>query len=219
MGREARCHARARDAAGAEHEGTCKALLETDELIVRPDPPARAGRGAADGVRARVPRAAITDVDAADGVLRVRWDGGSVELTLGDEAARWAATLRAPPKAVVDKLDIRPGATVSVVAVDDADLLAQLDARAARVVRDAVAPGSDVVLLGVERAADLEAITPAARAMAERGALWVVHPRGVREVQDTAIFAAARAAGLTYTKVARVSATHTAEKLVRPRQA
>jgi hypothetical protein len=80
-----------------------------------------------------------------------------------------------------------------------------------------VATGSDVVLLGVARAADLDAIAPAAAAMAERGALWAVHPRGVAEVRDTAIFAAARAAGLACTKVARVSETHTAEKLVRPR--
>ena len=107
--------------------------------------------------------------------------------------------------------------TVSVVDVDDAELLAQLDARAARVVRGSLAPGSEVVLLGVARAADLGAIPRAAAALADRGALWVLHPRGVAEVQDTAIFAAAKGAGLTYTKVARVSATHTAEKLVRPR--
>jgi hypothetical protein len=38
-------------------------------------------------------------------------------------------------------------------------------------------------------------------------------------VRDTAIFAAAVAAGLTYTKVVRFSDTHTGEKLVIPRSA
>jgi hypothetical protein len=194
-----------RDAAGAERAGVGTALLETDELVVRGD------------ARVRVPRAAITEAAAHDGVLTVRWDGGSVELTLGAAAAKWATKLREAPKPAVDKLDVKPGALVSAVGIADAELLAQLDARAGRLVRGAVEPGSDVVLLGVERAEDLDAIAPAAAAMAERGALWAVHPRGVREVQDTVIFAAARAAGLTYTKVARISDTHTAEKLVRPR--
>jgi hypothetical protein len=38
----------------------------------------------------------------------------------------------------------------------------------------------------------------------------------VNGVADTAIFAKAKSLGLTYTKVARVSDTLTAEKLVRP---
>ena len=46
--------------------------------------------------------------------------------------------------------------------------------------------------------------------------LWVVHPRGDRAIADTVIFAAARKAGLTYTKVVRFSSTDTAEKLVIP---
>jgi hypothetical protein len=44
-----------------------------------------------------------------------------------------------------------------------------------------------------------------------------VHPKGKDGVKDTAIFAAGRAAGLVAIKVARVSGTHSAEKLVRPR--
>ena len=208
MGLEARCHARIRDAAG-ERAGPAKALLESDDVILRADGP--------DGVRGRVPRAAIGSIAAENGVLSLRWDGGAVDLTLGAAATKWATKLREAPKPVVDKLDVAPGMTVSVVDVDDEGLLAQLDERAGRLVRGSVAPGSDVILLGVARAADLDAIAPASRAMTDRGALWVLHPRGVREVQDTAIFAAAKAAGLTYTKVARVSATHTAEKLVRPR--
>jgi hypothetical protein len=47
----------------------------------------------------------------------------------------------------------------------------------------------------------------------------VVHPRGVSAVADTVIFAAAKEAGLTYTKVVRFSDTDTAEKLVIPRAA
>ncbi len=48
------------------------------------------------------------------------------------------------------------------------------------------------------------------------GAIWVVHPKGPTGIADTAIFAKAKELGLTATKVARVSDTLTAEKLVRP---
>jgi hypothetical protein len=44
-----------------------------------------------------------------------------------------------------------------------------------------------------------------------------VHPKGVPGVADTAIFRKGKALGLTYTKVARVSAALSAEKLVWPR--
>jgi hypothetical protein len=191
---------------GGERAGEGTVLLEGDELIVRGD------------ARTRVPRAAIRDVAAAGGALTVRWDAGELTLQLGDAAAKWAAKLREAPKLVVDKLDVKAGATVSVVGVDDAELLAQLEARAARVVRGRADPSSDVVLLGVTREGDLLEIATVAATLGDRAALWVVHPRGVREVQDTAVFAAATAAGLTYTKVARVSETHTAEKLVWPRR-
>ena len=52
--------------------------------------------------------------------------------------------------------------------------------------------------------------------IARDGAVWVVHPRGKADVADTVIFVAAKATGLTYTKVVRFSETDTAEKLVIP---
>jgi hypothetical protein len=45
----------------------------------------------------------------------------------------------------------------------------------------------------------------------------VIHPKGQTGVADTTIFEKAQALNLAYTKVARVSDTHTAEELVRPR--
>jgi hypothetical protein len=116
---------------------------------------------------------------------------------------------------------VKPGARVWVVDVDDAELLSALRARTPDVRVDtrpsAGARGCDVAFLGVEREGDLARIAQVAPALAERGALWVIHPKGRGGVPDTAILAAGRAAGLAATKVARVSATHTAEKLVRPR--
>lgn len=77
MGLEARCPERVHDA-GGDRAGAGHAVLETDEPIVRAE--------AGSGVRARVPRAAITHVSVGDGVLHVRWAGGALELTLGAAA-------------------------------------------------------------------------------------------------------------------------------------
>ena len=63
----------------------------------------------------------------------------------------------------------------------------------------------------------LPRIERAMNAMLEDGAIWVIHPKEREGVADTSIFKKAKALDLTYTKVARVSDTHTAEKLVRPR--
>jgi hypothetical protein len=54
------------------------------------------------------------------------------------------------------------------------------------------------------------------KAMNDDGAIWVIHRKGPTGIADTTIYSRAKALGLTYVKVARVSDTHTAEKLVRP---
>ena len=203
MGYEARCLARVRDADGAIREAESTVLLETDELVVR---------GPA---RVRVPRSAITEVRADAGTVTVTHAAGTVSLALGAESEKWRARIAEPPKPLIDKLDVKPGATVCVLGLNDADFLAALRARTPNVSTSPRATGCDAVFLSVERDAELPHVATAAAMLADRGALWVVHPKGPNGVLDTAVFAAGHAIGFTATKVARWSATHTAEKLVR----
>jgi len=206
VGLETRCHVRVRDVDGATREADDAAvLLETDELIVR---------GPA---RVRIPRASITDVRAAKGTLTVTHAAGTLSLVLGPDAEKWRARVAEAPKPLIDKLDVKPGAKVCVLGVADDAFLASLRERTPDVTASPRATGCDVIFLTVERDADLPRIAKAVSALAERGALWVVHPKGPGGVLDTAIFAAGNDVGLTATKVARWSATHTAEKLVRRR--
>lgn len=206
MGLEARCLIRHRDPAGAERAGEGAVHLDDAALLARGD------------ARHVVPRATITAVATRGDLLVVTHAAGITTLALGAAAAtKWKARLEAPPKSVVDKLDIRAGHTVSAVGVPDAALLAEVAGRAGRLVKGRLAEGSDVILLGAHGAGDLARIARAAAKLAERGALWVLHPRGVPAVADTAIFAAGKAAGLVATKVARVSEELSGEKLVRRR--
>jgi hypothetical protein len=206
MGAEARCQLRVGEIV---HEG--KALLETDELLFRGDK-----RGEARAMRLAIPLASIRDVSGTNGALRIRYDGGDATFLLGSHAEKWAEKIRSP-RSLIDKLDVKPEHTVSVVALDDSAFVESLRARAARVVVGRLAPASSVIFMGAQNAAALSRLEKAAAAMARDGAIWVVHPKGTAGLRDTEIFAEAKRLGLTYTKVARFSATHTAEKLVIPK--
>jgi hypothetical protein len=141
-----------------------------------------------------------------------------ITLTLSPDAAvKWQKKLEQPPKQRIDKLDIEPGAKVWLLGVQDASLESELASRTSHISRGRTARACDVVFVGVESVDQLDRIDRALAALDDDGAIWVVHPKGRGGVADTTIFGRAKALGLVYTKVARISDTHTAEKLVRPR--
>jgi hypothetical protein len=204
MGYETKCRTRVTDSAGVR-EADATVLLETDDLIVRGE------------ARVKIPRTEIQDVKTRGDKLTVVSPQATVVMTLGpDAAAKWAKKIQEPPKPLIDKLDVKPTAKVWLYGIDDETLIAQVGARAAKTTSGSSASACDVVFVGVESDTQLDRIDRASEAMTDDGAIWVVHPKGPKGVQDTTIFARAKALGLTYTKVARVSETHTAEKLVRP---
>jgi hypothetical protein len=111
----------------------------------------------------------------------------------------------------VDKLGVKPGMRVVAAGVDE--LLPELAERDIEYVeRDA-----DIVFLGVADRAGLDGAAAAWARVAERGALWIVYPRGVAAVTENDVLAAGRALGLLDVKVIRFSDTHTALRFVAPR--
>jgi hypothetical protein len=207
VGYEAKCRVRVVER-GAQREADGTVLLETDELVVRGD------------ARVRVKRADIQRVTRRAGTVTVVVPDVTITLTLDEPAAtRWEKKLAEPPKRLIDKLDVKPEAAVLLIGTHDDALRAQLDERTSNVSRANAAKNRDVVFVDVSRPADMTRIARANAAIAENGAIWVVHPKGPNGIADTAIFAKAKELGLTATKVARVSETLTAEKLVRPRVA
>jgi DUF3052 family protein len=208
MGYETTCQVRVDDRSGTVREAQGKVLLETDELIVRGD------------ARIRVPRRSIERVTRRDGRVSITAPNAIVTLTLGTDAAlRWQKKLEEAPKRLIDKLDVKPEAKVWLLGTIDQTLEAELSERTTRVARGRTASACDVVFVAVDSDAELDRIGRARAAIGDDGAIWVVHPKGPRGVADTTIFARAKTLGLAYTKVARVSDTHTAEKLVLPRAA
>ena len=203
MGREARCIA---EFGGWMGEG--KLLLETDELIFR---------GAA---RWRAP---VKEIAAAarNGWLEARHGDAVARFDLGDAAEKWAHAI-ANPRGLLDKLDVKGTSRVALVGVEDEEFVGKLRARAAdvRVAGAAEDLGEGVVDLIFHRADApdaLDALSALRTRIEQNGAIWVISPKGRKEIADVVVMAAAKASGLVDVKVARFSDTHTALKLVIPR--
>ena len=204
MGYETKCRVRVVEPAGTR-QAEATVLLETDELVVRGE------------ARIRIKRSDIQRVSRRDGTVTVTSPSATLALSLGEPAAaRWEKKIAEPPKQLIDKLDVKAGAPVVLIGKHDDALLAQLEQRTTNISRAANAKNRDVAFVEVSSERDFDRIERATSAIADSGAIWVIHPKGPTGVADTAIFAKAKTLGLAYTKVARVSDRLTAQKLVRP---
>lgn len=201
MGREIRCMAEVGDWVG---QG--RLLLETDALVFR---------GAK---RTTIPRAQIRSVRAQDGWLIVEHADGVDRFDLGKLADSWANAI-ANPRSRIDKLDVRPTSRVAVIGEFDDAFLEELRARAATVAVSDAGEQLDLIFYRVGDVLDLERLPALRERIAPAGGIWLVHPKGDPELRHEAIVAAAKRATLIDTKTARYSDTHTALKLVIPRQA
>jgi hypothetical protein len=198
MGREVKCSAAWN---GQRSEG--KALLETGSVVFRGD------------FRVEVPFPPMTRVAVSRGRLTIESRAGTLVLDLGPHADRWAEKIRNPPT-LADKLGITDTTRVAVIGVCDPAVLEAVRGRA-KTVTARPGAGSEIVIIAMDRATDLRRFERLRQVMPDDGAIWSIRPKGVAEVSESAVRASALAAGLVDVKVARVSATHTAEKFVLPR--
>ncbi len=198
MGQEADCQVRFNNKVA-----TGKALLETDEIIFRGD------------FRLVIPLKSILAIEAADGILTVTAPTGTAAFKLGPRAEKWAHKIR-NPRTLADKLDVKPGLRVSLCGVSDAAFRAQLDARVTGIAEGKPAKDSDLIFLGAEKENDLAKIPTLQKSLKSNGAIWIVYPKGKKEITESAVRGAGLQAGLVDVKVARFSETHTALKFVIP---
>jgi hypothetical protein len=74
----------------------------------------------------------------------------------------------------------------------------------------------DLLFLTVEDPAGLEELRRVEPLIARNGAVWVVYPRGRKDLRETDVIGAGVAAGLVDNKVVRFSDTHTTLRFVIP---
>jgi hypothetical protein len=197
MGLEANCTVRCE---GRVSSG--KALLETGEIIFRGE------------FRLKIPFRKIRSAEVKAGELHVQSATAVAVFALGPQAEKWAFKIR-NPKGLLDKLGVKPEQRVAVLGVSDPAFLADLAVRvpglAKRRIKDA-----DLIFLGAKTPADLERLSPLQDCLRRDGGIWVIYPKGAREINENRVRAAGRAAGLVDVKVAGFSDTESALKLVIP---
>ena len=181
-----------------------KARLEETDLVFRGE------------FRFKVRVKELSRVDVRGGALHLEWPEGKAVLDLGEQAARWAEKIRNPPS-LLDKLGVKPGARVSVLGIEDPDFLAEIAARTKDVSLGRARPESDLVLVAMSDRSDLPRLLKLRAAIKSGGSVWVIWPKGRRELREDDVRAYGPAAGLVDVKVARFSDTLSALKMMIPR--
>ena len=201
---------------GQERESTLRiakkriegeALLETAEIIFRPvDGSKRLKFAFADIVKS---------VKAVDGELRFHTEEGPAVLELGPAAAKWADKIL-HPKSRIEKLGVKSGMQVSVVGKFDDDFQKELNAATKNISVGKAAPSSELIFLAVESSEKLADVAKIAKSVKGAAGLWIVYPKGKKEITENDVIEAGRKTGLKDVKVAGFSPTHTALKFVVP---
>jgi hypothetical protein len=117
-------------------------------------------------------------------------------------------------RTLIDKLNIKEGARVLLLGMNDAALLEDLHARTPNCSAGRRKTGCNVILLTVESVATLRRIEPCRAMLAPAGGLWVIYPRGRKDITEAQVMAAGLATGMVDNKVISFSITHTALRFV-----
>jgi hypothetical protein len=198
MGREAICKC---TIAGTQTE--VKALLESDELILRGD------------IRMRARLHALHDVRVEAECLCFNLDKHSIQLRLGAAAAKsWAKKIKSPPPSLAAKLGITGKIVRTVGPISDRALDSALSSAA--LVR---AQNPDLIISCVDTPESLATTLREAKAqLAGSIPIWLIYRKGPgHPLNESAIRTCLRAHGLMDTKVASVSPELTALRFSLPK--
>lgn len=180
-----------------------KALLETSEILFRGD------------FRLKIPFASIKSVKAMDGELRVRTADGLAIFEIGAVAEKWREKILRP-KSRLEKLGVKPGAKVSLLGDFDAQFILELKEITKAVTTARVASDCESIFFAADSVKNLSGVAKVAKSMEGATALWIIYPKGKKEITENDVLAAGRKVGLKDVKVVGFSTTHTGLKFVIP---
>jgi len=185
MGQELKCRVEF-----GEQSSEGKALLESTEIIFR---------GA---FRLKIAFQGILSMQASDGKLKIKFAEGLAVFHLGDKAEKWADRIRHPPSRL-DKLGVKPHSKIQLIGKYGNDFKEELVIRGAVLVKSK----PDIAFLAVKQKDDLVEL-----AYLTESPVWIVYPKGLKNITENDVLAAGRAAGFSDIKVCAFSPTHTALK-------
>lgn len=186
-----------------EQKSDGKALLETSEILFRGD------------FRLKIPFSTIKSAKAVNGELRLHTPEGLASFHLGAAAEKWLEKIL-HPKSRIEKLGVKAGAKVSLLGEFDAEFLHEVAGLTKSVSKGKVTTDSEWVFFATGSKGDLAALPKIAKAIHGAAGLWIVYPKGQKQITENDVLAAGRKTGLKDVKVVGFSATHTALKFVIP---
>lgn len=198
MGNEATCAVRF-----GKQQSKGKALLETSEILFRGD------------FRLKIPFSSIKSAKSVDGELRVQTPEGLAVFELGAAAAKWCDKIL-HPKSRVEKLGIKSGAKVSLLGNFDEEFHRELRERNILITNGKTTEDGEWIFFAADLQKHLAQVSKIAKSLKGAAALWIVYPKGRKDITENDVLAAGRKAGLKDVKVVGFSATHTALKFVIP---
>jgi hypothetical protein len=154
-----------------------------------------------------------------DGKLRLQTADGLAVFELGDAAGKWCEKILHPKKRM-EKLGVKKDARVAVMGEFDAEFLRELAGLTKNVSKGKMAADAEWIFFAAETKGKLGApLGKTAKSMKGATGLWIVYPKGRKEITENDVLAAGRKTGLKDVKVVGFSATHTGLKFVIPVEA
>jgi hypothetical protein len=184
-----------------ESEG--KALLETSEILFRGE------------FRLKIPFATIKSAKAVKGELRLQTAEGLAVLHLGSAAEKWCDKIL-HPKSRIEKLGVKLSGKVSLLGEFDGKFLAEIRTLTKSVSKNKITPDSEWIFFAADSKETLGALPKISKSLKGAAALWIVYPKGQKQITENDVLAAGRKTGLKDVKVVGFSPTHTALKFVIP---
>jgi hypothetical protein len=118
-------------------------------------------------------------------------------------------------KPLLDRLGVKPGSKVALVAMEDREFVRLLRDRTRDVVIGKPRAACDIVFLGADQKRDLQRLRDLKTWIEPNGAIWVIRRKGPGSpLRDTDLIDAGLAAGLVDNKIASFSDTHGAMRFV-----
>ncbi len=201
MGNEATCVVKL-----GKQKARGRALLESSELIFRSEDGA---------MRLKFTFASVKSAKAEDGELRLEVPEGLAVFSLGANAEKWCEKIL-HPKTRLEKLGVKADEAVCLVGKFDDGFLAELSSCTKNVTSGKLAGSLDWIFFAADSAKDVSQVPKLAKGLSGAAALWIVYPKGQKQITENDVLAAGRKAGLKDVKVVGFSPTHTALKFVIP---
>jgi len=119
-------------------------------------------------------------------------------------------------RSLLDKLGIQPGQRICVLGLNNTAFRSELKAIVPDAAGDKLLKDADLIFLGASDLKGLACLKSLESLIKRNGSIWVVYPKGQKQIREADVIAAGKSAGLTDNNVFRFSDPPTALRFVIP---